>query len=162
MYIYIYVHTHTHIYIYVHIYIYIYYIYIYYIIHNPHIFIFFWDHRAGPANPRSYKDVLPHFQCLERVSPDYSEARGKEGPIAVAKLFPALEEVGDGWWGVGDSWMVEMKNWCRQFSTAKYENYHFFWKYVNHELGHPDWNFHYKTSGLVAIGMWNDLMVTGF
>jgi hypothetical protein len=93
------------------IYIYMYIIYIYYIIHNPHIFMFFWVHRAGPTNPRSYKDVLPHFQCLERVSPDYSDARGKEGPIAVAKLFPALEEVGDGWWlRGGDGWMVEMKS----------------------------------------------------
>lgn len=29
----------------------------------------------------------------------------------------------------------------------------FFKKYVSHELGHPDWIFHYNTSGLVAIGM---------
>lgn len=53
-----------------------------------------WETQYG-CTGWSYKDVLPHFQCLERVSPDYSDARGKEGPIAVAKLFPALEEVED-------------------------------------------------------------------
>ena len=48
----------------------------------------------------SYKEVLPHFQALERFSEgseasEVSTARGKEGLIGVAPLFPPLPEVED-------------------------------------------------------------------
>ena len=54
-----------------------------------------WDTQYG-CDGWCYKDVLPHFQALERFSED-SEAscRGKEGPIGVAPLFPPLPEVED-------------------------------------------------------------------
>ncbi|CAK9048244.1 unnamed protein product [Durusdinium trenchii] len=43
----------------------------------------------------SYKEVLPHFKSIEKVTGSYGDSRGKEGPVAVAELFPPLPEVED-------------------------------------------------------------------
>ena len=59
-----------------------------------------WETQYG-CEGWSYKEVLPHFQALERFSEGSeasevsSTARGKEGLIGVAPLFPPLPEVED-------------------------------------------------------------------